>query len=323
MLPRRALPLALAPLLATRSAAAQAPWPAKPLRMIIPWPPGQATDVIGRLIANVLSGPLGQPVVPENRPGAGGMIGTDLVAKGPADGHMLLSASIGPITFGPLVNRTPYDVDKELAPVVSFGLAPYMLLVKPGFPAADARAFVRLLKANPGKYTYPSSGIGGAQHLLTAVFNAKAGIDALHIPFQGSGPALSALLAGQVDYAIDTPAAANALVRDGSLRVLGQSLAQPSVLLPGVPPLAEAAEVPGYDIGGWNGLMVAAGTPKPIVERLFEEVKTGLATPELRERFASIGMEVAPRGPEEFATQLRELRALFQPLIRQLGIRAE
>jgi tripartite-type tricarboxylate transporter receptor subunit TctC len=119
---------------------------------------------------------------------------------------MLLSASIGPITFGPLVNRTPYDVERELAPVISFGVAPYMLLVKPDFAATDARSFVALLKANPGQYTFPSSGIGGAQHLLTAVFNAKAGIDALHVPFQGSGPALSALLAGQVDYAIDTPA---------------------------------------------------------------------------------------------------------------------
>ena len=251
MLRRRALPLALAPLLAG-PAAAQA-WPARPLRMLIPWPPGQATDIIGRLIANLLTKQLGQPVVPENRPGAGGMIGTDLVAKGPADGYMLLSASIGPITFGPLVNRTPYDVERELAPVISFGVAPYMLLVKPDFAATDARSFVALLKANPGQYTFPSSGIGGAQHLLTAVFNAKAGIDALHVPFQGSGPALSALLAGQVDYAIDTPAAANALVRDGSLRVLGQSLARPSALLPGVPPLSEVADVPGYDIGGWTG----------------------------------------------------------------------
>jgi len=322
MLRRRDLPLALAPLLATRPAAAQS-WPSKPLRMVIPWPPGQATDVIGRLIANLLTPALGQPVVPENRPGAGGMIGTDIVAKGPADGHALLSASIGPITFGPLVNRTPYNVEKELAPVVSFGLAPYMLLVKPEFPATDARSFVRLLKANPGKYTFPSSGIGGAQHLLTAVFNAKAGIDALHIPFQGSGPALSALVAGQVDFSIDTPAAANALVRDGSLRVLGQSLARPSALLPGVPPLAEAADVPGYDIGGWNGLMVQAATPRPIVDRLFEEVRKGLATAELRDRFASIGMEVGPRGPEEFGAMLRDQAALFGPLIRQLGIRAE
>ncbi|MBC4014328.1 Bug family tripartite tricarboxylate transporter substrate binding protein [Siccirubricoccus deserti] len=322
MLRRRALPLALAPLLAARPAAAQA-WPSKPLRMVIPWPPGQATDVIGRMIANLLTASLGQPVVPENRPGAGGMIGTDAVAKSVPDGHTLLSASIGPITFGPLVNRTPYDVARELAPVVSFGLAPYMLLVKPSFPATDARSFVALVKGSPSKYTFPSSGIGGAQHLLTAMFNARAGLDALHVPFQGSGPAMAALLAGQVDYAIDTPAAANALVRDGSLRVLGQSLGKPSALLPGVPPLAEAADVPGYDIGGWNGLMVAAATPRPIIERLFTEVRQGLATTELRDRFASIGMEVGPLGPEQFATMLRDQQALFGPLIRQLGIRAE
>jgi tripartite-type tricarboxylate transporter receptor subunit TctC len=198
-----------------------------------------------------------------------------------------------------------------------------MLLVKPNFPATDARSFVALVKANPGKYTFPSSGIGGAQHLLTAMFNARAGLDALHVPFQGSGPALAALLAGQVDYSIDTPAAANTLVRDGSLRALGQSLGKPSVLLPGVPPLAEAADVPGYDVGGWNGLMVAAATPRPIIDRLFAEVRQGLATPELRDRFASIGMEVGPLGPDQFGAMLRDQKALFGPLIRQLGIRAE
>jgi tripartite-type tricarboxylate transporter receptor subunit TctC len=317
---------ALAPLLAVAAGTAQAQipaWPARTLRMIIPWPPGQATDLIGRIIAQHLTAKLGQTVVPENRPGAGGMIGTDVVAKAAPDGLTLLSASIGPITFGPLVQRTPYDVAKDLAPVCTFGIAPYMLLVKPDFPAADARAFVRLVKANPGKYTYASSGIGGAQHLLTALFNARAGLDALHVPFQGSGPAMAAFLSGAVDYAIETPAGAGALVRQGALRPLGISTGKPSALLPGLPPLAEAADLPGYDIGGWNGLMVTAGTPRPIIDRLLAEVKQGLATPELRDRFAGLGVEVAPRGPEDFAAMLREQWATFGALIRQLGIRAE
>ena len=206
---RRSLLLATPALLGSANLAqAQAPWPNRNMRMVIPWPPGQATDIIGRIIAQRLSETLGHTVVPDNRPGAGGQIGTDAVAKAAPDGYTMLSASNGPITFGPLVTRTPYDVERELQPVAMFGIAPYLLLVKPNFPAQDAAGFLRLLRANPGKYTYNSSGVGGAQHLLTAVFNAKAGIDALHVPFQGSGPALAALLGGQVDYGIDTPAAA-------------------------------------------------------------------------------------------------------------------
>ncbi len=322
---RRAL--AAAPLLAmaaaARSTKAQDAWPSRPLRMVIPWPPGQQTDVIGRLVAQHLSERLGQPVVPENRPGAGGQIGTNAVAKAAPDGYTLLSASIGPITFGPLVTRTPYDVERELAPVAGFGAAPFVLLVKPDFPAADLPAFVGLLKASPGKYSHNSSGVGGAQHLVTALFNAKAGIEALHVPFQGSGPALAALLGGQVSYGFDTPAAAGRLVADGQLRALGISTARPSPLVPGVPPIAAAGGPPDYDIGGWNGLMVPAGTPKPIVERLVAEVKAGLATPTLRRHFEAIGVEVEARGPDEFMSLLRELWGTFGGLIRQLGIRAE
>jgi tripartite-type tricarboxylate transporter receptor subunit TctC len=304
-------------------AQAPVPWPARPMRLIIPWPPGQSTDIQGRLIAQWLSERLGQTVVPENRPGAGGQIGTNAVAKAAPDGYTLLSASIGPVTFQPLVARTPYDVERELAPVTTFGIAPFMLLVKPDFPAQDLRSFLALVRANPGKFTHNSSGVGGAQHLLTALFNAKAGLDALHIPFQGSGPALAALLGGQVDYGIDTPAAAWRLVQDGQLRALGLTTAKPSPLVPGVPPIAQAGGPPDYDIGGWNGLMVPAGTPRPIIDRLVTEIHAGLATPGLRRQFESVGVEVGPLGPEPFMAMLRDLWGSFGTLIRQLGIRAE
>jgi tripartite-type tricarboxylate transporter receptor subunit TctC len=214
-------------------------------------------------------------------------------------------------------------VERELAPVAGYGAAPFMLLVKPEFPAADARAFIRLLRASPGKYTHNSSGIGGAQHLVTALFNAKAGIDALHVPYPGSGQAVAALLGGQVDYGIDTPAAAGRLVQSGQLRALGLTIARPSPLVPGVPPLVSVTDISDYDIGGWNGLMVAAATPRPIIDRLSEEAREALALPEIRERFAAIGVEVAPTGPDGFMKQIRDLWALFGPLIRQLGIRAE
>ena len=324
MIQRRALALPALMLLA-RNAGAQAPaaWPTRPLRMVIPWPPGQATDLIGRVVAQQLSERLGQNVVPENRPGAGGTIGTDIVAKAPADGYTLLSASGGPVTFVPLVQRTPYDPERDLAPLAGFGIAPYALVVRSDFPAADARAFLALLRASPGRYSFASSGTGGSQHLITAVFNARAGVETLHVPFQGSGAAMAALLTGTVDYAIETPAGAWALVRQGQLKAFGQTLARPTALLPGLPPLAEAADLPGYAIGGWNGLMAAAGLPRPIQDRLVAAMMDALETPALRERLAQIGLEPEPRGPEAFATLLREQRDLMQPLVRQLGIRAE
>jgi tripartite-type tricarboxylate transporter receptor subunit TctC len=209
MIKRRTLALAGLPLV-MRPAQAQA-WPTRPIRLVIPWPPGQATDQVGRLMAQRLSERLGQPIVPENRPGAGGSIGTDIVAKAVPDGYTLLGASIGPISLGPLIHRTPYDVDRDLAPVARFSGSPYVLVARADFPPQDARAFVALLRANPGKYTYASSGAAGSQHVLTALFLARANVDALHIPYQGSGPAMAAVLGGQVHFAIETLAASGAL----------------------------------------------------------------------------------------------------------------
>ena len=214
-------------------------------------------------------------------------------------------------------------VERDFAPVAAYGISPYMLLVRPDFPAEDARGFVAAVRAAPGKYTYASSGIGGAQHLLTAVFNAQAGLDALHIPFQGSGPAMAAFLGGQIDYAIETIAAAGALVKQGKLRLLGITTKKPTALLPGVPPLAEAADLPNYDIGGWNGLLLPAGTPQPILDRLLAEIEAGFATQEMKDRFLGIGIELAPVGPDGFRSLMRAEAALFGPVIRQLGIRAE
>ena len=169
-----------------------------------------------------------------------------------------------------------------------------------------------------------TASIGGVVgSALTAVFNAQAGLDALHIPFQGSGPAMAAFLGGQVDFAIETIAAAGPLVKQGALRLLGITTKKSSALLPGVPPLAEAADVPGYDIGGWNGLLLPAATPQPILDRLLAEVEAGFATAEMKDRFLGIGVELAPIGPDGFRALLRAEAALFGPIIRQLGIRAE
>ena len=323
MIQRRTLGLAMPALAMASSASAQGAWPNRPLRMVIPWPPGQATDLIGRLVGAFLSERLGQPIVPDNRPGATGMIGTDLVVKSPPDGYTLLSASGGPITFAPLIQRTPYDPERDLTPIIAFGLSPFLLVVRRDFPAANGAEFIARLRAEPGKYTFASSGIGGTQHLVCAVFNAMAGVNVLHVPFQGSGAAMTSLLSGTVDYGMETPAGAAALVQQGSLRALGQSLPRPTALMPGLPPVAEATGVTGYGIGGWNGLMGPANLPPAIVQRLVTEMEVGLATPQMRERLGTIGIETDPRGPAAFAALLLEQKTLLQPLIRQLGIRAD
>lgn len=320
---RRQLGLMLPALGMAGAARAQAAWPSRALRMVIPWPPGQSTDLVGRLAAQALGERLGQNVVPENRPGAGGMIGTDIVAKAPPDGYTLLAASSGPITFAPLVQRTPYDPFRDLTPVMALGITPYILVVRRDFPAADARQFVALLRANPDKYSFASSGTGGSQHLVAAVFNAHAGLKALHVPFQGSGAAMAALLGGTVDYALETSAAAGGLLRQGELRALGQSLPRATRLLPGMPPLAEASGLPGYGIGGWVGLMAPPALPAPILQRLVTEAGHLVAQAGFREGLERIGTEAEGLPPDAFLAMLRQQRDLLAPLIRELGIRAE
>lgn len=311
-----ALPLASA-------AYAQPAWPARPLRIIIPWPPGQATDLIGRILAQALSERLGQPVVPENRAGAGGMIGTDAAAKAAPDGLTLLAASSGPVTVYPLVQRTPYDVARDLAPVALGGLSPYLLVTHADFPARNAAEFLAAVRAAPGRYTFASSGAGATAHLISEYFNARCGLQAVHVPFQGSAPAMTALIAGQVDYSLETAAATMPNIRAGRLRAHGVSLAAGSALAPGIPPLAEVAGIPGLNLGAWIGLMAPAGTPMPIIERLSAEMMALMATSEVRERFAAAGVEVDPRPAPAFATYLREQTEIFRDAVGRAGIRAE
>jgi tripartite-type tricarboxylate transporter receptor subunit TctC len=288
--------------------------------MIIPWPPGQATDLAGRLGAQILAEQLGQPVVPENRAGAGGMIGTEAAVRAAPDGYTLLAGSSGPISINPLFNRTSYDPERDLVPVTMLGLSIYALVVRAAFPAADIGGFLALLRANPGTYTYASSGTGATTHLITEIFNHRAGLQAVHVPFSGSAPALAAVLGGQVDYTIDTLAATNPLVRGGALRSFGISSARTTALAPGQLPLAEVAGLPGFDVGAWIGVMAPAATPRPVIERLAAALEHGMAEPAARARFAAAGLEVETRGPEAFATFLRAHRANFAEIIRTANI---
>jgi tripartite-type tricarboxylate transporter receptor subunit TctC len=317
-LQRRTLLLATPAILgAAAGARAQQPaWPQRPLRIIIPWPPGQATDLAGRVIAQRLSDQLGQPVVPENRAGAGGMIGTDAVAKAAPDGYTLLAASTGPITTAPLVQRTPYNPERDFAPVASFGLSPYVVVTNPNFPAQTIEEFIRVVRANPGRYTFATSGTGAAAHLITLMFHRAAGLDSVHVPFQGSAPGLTAVVAGQVDYAMETLAGTGPLIRQGRLRALGVSLVNGTSLAPDIPPLSRTEGLAGF-------MMTPAGTPAPVVERLAVEVERAMTNPEVRERFASIGVEPDVRRGEAFVTYLREQRDAFRRVIEAYNIRLD
>ena len=298
-------------------------YPNRPVRLVIPWPPGQATDLAGRVVALKLSELWGQQVVADNRAGAGGMIGTDVVAKATSDGYTLLAASSGPVTINPLLQKAPYVVDRDLAPVANVGLSPYVLVTNPQFPAANAKEFIALVKASPGKYSFASSGTGATAHLVAEWFNRLCGLQVTHVPYKGSSPALTDVIGGQIAYALETAAATMPHVRSGRLKAYGVSLARGSALTPGIEPLATVANLPGFDVGAWIGVMVPAGTPKLIVNRIAAAVGTAMQSAEVRERIAGIGVEVDYRPVGEFAPYLKEQQARFADIIAKGNIRLE
>ena len=319
----RRIALFAAALVFSGAALAQQGFPNRPLRMVIPWPPGQATDLVGRVLALKLTEVLGQSVVPDNRAGAGGMIGTDFVAKSAPDGYTLLAASSGPVTVNPLLQKTAYDVDRDLVPVAKVGLSPYVLVTNQAFPAANAAEFVALVKANPGKYSFASSGTGATAHLIAEWFNIRAGLQVTHVPYKGSAPALTDVVGGQVAYAIETVAATMPLVRSGRLRAYGITVANSTALAPGIEPLANSLALPGFDVGAWLGVMVPTGTPKPITDRLAAALETVMKSAETRERLATVGLEIDYRPTEEFARDLKEQQTRFIEIIKRGGIKID
>jgi tripartite-type tricarboxylate transporter receptor subunit TctC len=304
-------------------ASAQAAYPSRPIRMMVPWPPGQATDQVARVIALELSKLLAQPIVVDNRAGAGGTIGTDAVAKAAPDGYTLLAASSGPVTISPLLTKTPFDPDRDLMPICMLGISPYVLVVAPDFPARDAREFVALVKANPGKYAFGSSGTGATAHIIAESFNAALGLQALHVPYKGSVPALTDVMSGQVAYCLETAAATMPLVRNGRLKALGVSLEKGSSVTPGIPPLATAAGIPGFDLGAWIGIMVPARTPKPVVDRLTVELEKAMVSPEVKQAFTTISMEMDYRRTEEFSRYMKMVSTRFGDVIKSGNIKVD
>jgi tripartite-type tricarboxylate transporter receptor subunit TctC len=298
-------------------------YPNRAVKVIIPWPPGQATDLSARIVGDKLSQQLGQPFIMENRPGAGGAIGTELVAKAAPDGYTLLAASSGPISIMPNLQKIPYDPLKDLAPVSLIAAAPFALIVHPSFPAANAKEFVALVRANPGKYSFASSGTGATAHMFAELFNSMAQLKAVHVPYKGSAPALTDLIGGQVGYAIETVASVGGHVKAGRLKVYGVTTARRSAAMPDVPPLAEAADIPGYDAAAWIGYAAPAGTPREILARLAAEIQKAVQAPDLKERYLTLGMDAVSNTPDEMMAMMRREQDRYAQIIKNANIKIE
>lgn len=305
------------------SAAAQA-WPAKPLRLVIPFPAGGATDIIGRLLAQKLGAALGQQVVIDNKPGAGGTIGADLVAKAPADGHTLLLATSSTHSIGPALNpKMPYDAFKDFAPIAHVANAPSVLVVGAGFPKGNALDLIKTLKANPGKYNFGSSGIGTYPHLSAEMFKWRAGgLFVVHIPYRGTGLVVTDLIAGQITFLMDSIVSAQTHIKDGRVRALAVTGAQRSGSLPDVPTFTELG-VPGLAFSNWFGFFAPAGTPADVVQRANRELNTLMRAPDVADRLRQLGADPVTGTPEAFAKVIRDEHDSWKAVIQRAGIKAE
>jgi len=318
-----ALPAVLGLSALASAAHAQTPeanWPSKPIRWIVPFPPGGAMDAIARTLGEKAARTLGQPFVIENRPGAGGNIGADFVAKSPADGYTLMITSIGMATNKPLYRKLSYDPIKDFAPVGVLAVVPNILVTNSTQPQIKSVAdVVAAAKAAPGKLTYASAGNGTSIHLAGEVFTSLAGVDMLHIPYKGSGPAVSDLLGGQVNYMFDSITSARPHIQSGKLRALAVTTAKRSTSMPDVPTMEEAG-IKGYEVSPWFAAFVPAGTPPAIVKKLNQTFAAAMKQPDVIERFQAIGAEVVGSTPEEAARHLQTESQRWTRLINERGI---
>ncbi len=296
-------------------------YPNRPVRVIIPWPPGQATDLAARMVSEKLVPVLGQPLVMDNKPGAGGTIGAEAASRTPADGYTLLAGSSGPISISPNVQKVSYDPLKDFAPISLLAVNPYVLVVDPSVPAKNVQELIALLRANPGKYSFSSSGSGASSHLASVLFNSMANVNAVHVPYKGSSPSVTDLVSGQVAYTIETVPGIISFVKSGRLRALAVSTAKRSTAMPELPTIAD--DLPGYEMSGWIGFMAPAGMPREISGRLSREVRKVLDIPEIKERFLALGLEPAGNTPEEYAEFLKRQNDRYASIVKQAGLKLD
>ena len=303
------------------SAALAQSYPSHPIKMIVPWPPGQATDVAARMVSEKLSPVLGQPIVIDNKPGAGGVVGCEQAAKSTADGYTLVAGSSGPISISPNVQKVAYSPLKDFSGISLIAINPFVLVVNPQIPAKNVNELVALIKANPGKYSFASSGSGATSHLMSVLFNSMAGVNAVHVPYKGSSQSITDVVNGQIAYTIETVPAVAGLAKAGKLRMLAVTSTKRALALPEVPTIAET--IPGYEMFGWIGFMAPAGTPKAVIERLSTETRKIMQDPELKQRFLNAGLEPAGNTPAEFADFMRKQNDRYASIVKQSGVKAD
>ena len=316
--------LALAAFAAAGAAAAADAYPSKPITLVVPFAPGGPTDVMGRIVGEILGAKLGQTVVIENKPGAGGNLGTGQVARAKADGYTLALSAISSLAIAPgLYTNLQYDVQKNLTPITLVGIAKGAIVAHPSAPFNDLKGMVEYARANPGKLSYASSGIGTANHLAGEFFAGLAGIKMQHIPYKGTAQAAQDVLAGTVPLSFESSLTTAAQsVAAGKLKGIAITSAERSPLLPDVPTVAEQG-YKGFDVPTWFGLVGPAGLPKDVVAKLNKAVNEGLQAPDVKERFAKIGAEPAGTTPEKFDAYIRSETARWGKLIKERGIKPE
>jgi tripartite-type tricarboxylate transporter receptor subunit TctC len=298
-------------------------YPSKPVRMIIPYPPGGGNDLLGRLFAAKLSERMGQSFIVENRPGAGTVIGTEAAAKSPPDGYTILLSSIATHALSPnLYSRVPYDPIKDFAPITLLGIAPTVLVINKDLAVKDLGELIAAAKAKPGELTYASGGNGTPPHINGEVFKSVAGVNLLHIPYKGGGPALADLAAGRVHVMLDTAASAMSHVRAGRLRALAISAPKRSPEYPDLPTFAEAG-LPQYETNAWYSMHAPAGTPPEIVRRLNTELVTILKEPDILARFKQLSTDPVGNSPEEFGAFVKAELEKYARIIKAANIRLD
>jgi len=298
-------------------------YPGKPVRLVVPFPPGGSLDFAGRLIAQKLTEMWGQPVVVENKPGAGGNIGADLVAKAPADGYTILLGALSTHAVNPsLYAKMPYDAAKDFAPITLIAVTPNVLVVNANSPVQNVKEFIAYTKANPGKLSFGSGSNGSAGHLAGELYKVETGTDAVHIPYKGGAPATQALMAGDTQFMFDNLANAMAQVKGGKLRALAVTTAKRSALAPELPTMAEAG-LPGFDISTWYGLFAPTGTPPAIVAKWNADVTRILNMPDVRARFVADGAEPAPNSPEQFAQFIAAELTKYARIVKVSGAKVD
>ncbi len=317
---RRSVVVGLSLLLVAASAAAQ-DFPTRPITIVVPYQPGGTTDVIARAVAAKMTQTIGQPVVVENRAGANGNVGADVVAKSKPDGHTLLLTPPGPLSINRWLYSSMPFAPGDLAPVTLATTVPNILVVHPSLPAATMKDLIDLARAMPGALSFGSAGSGSTSHLTGELLKTMTGIDMLHVPYKGAAPAMNDLLAGQVQMLFDNFPTGFAQVRAGKLRALAVTSPARYPTAPDIPAVAET--VPGYEAVGWFGFVAAGATPRPLIERLSTELGAALRAPEVAPRLQDVGMAVAADGPDSFATFIGAEAQKWKRVVEQSGAKAD